>query len=120
MNKVSLAQKFAAFSEHWRPKIVGELNGQEVKLAKFKGEFVWHQHEQADEMFLVWRGRMRVEFRDRAVELLPGEFLIVPRGVEHRTAAEEETEVVLFEPAATRNTGDVVDAEFTAPTGVRV
>ena len=113
--KVSLAEKFAAFSEHWRPKIVGELNGQEVKLAKFKGDFVWHHHDNADELFLVWRGRMRVEFRERIVELNPGEFLIVTRGVEHRTAADEETEVVLFEPAATRNTGNVVDEQLTAP-----
>lgn len=120
MNKVSLAEKFASFSEHWRPKIVGELNGQEVKLAKFKGEFVWHQHENEDELFLVWRGRMRVEFRDRAVELSPGEFLVVPRRVEHRTLADEECEVVLFEPAATRNTGDVADAALTAPNGVHI
>ena len=120
MNKVNFAEKFASFSEHWRPKIVGELNGQEVKLAKFKGEFVWHQHERADEMFLVWRGRMRVEFRDRTVELAPGEFLIVPHGVEHRTVADEECEVVLFEPAATRNTGNVTDTALTAPAGVRI
>ena len=120
MDKVNLDEKFASFSDHWRPKIVGELNGQEVKLAKFKGEFVWHEHADADELFLVWRGRMRVEFRDRAVELNPGEFLIVPRGIEHRTAADEETEVVLFEPAATRNTGNVLDETFTAPAGVRV
>jgi len=120
MEKVTLAEKFASFTEHWRPKIVGELNGQEVKVVKFKGEFVWHQHEDADEMFLVWRGSMRVEFRDRAVELAPGEFLIVPRGLEHRTTAAEETEVVLFEPAATRNTGDVVDDRLTAPGGVRI
>ena len=120
MEKVNLAEKFGSFSEHWRPKIVGELNGQEVKLAKFKGEFVWHQHEREDEMFLVWRGRMRVEFRDRIVELAPGEFLIVPHGIEHRTAADDECEVVLFEPAATRNTGDVTDATLTAPGGVRI
>ena len=120
MDKVSLSEKFASFSEHWRPKIVGELNGQEVKLAKFKGEFVWHQHENEDEMFLVWRGRMRLEFRDRVVELGPGEFLVVPRRVEHRTVADEECEVVLFEPAATRNTGDVTDATLTAPGGVRI
>ena len=120
MMKVNLTEKFAVFSEHWRPKIVGELNGQEVKLAKFKGEFVWHRHEEADEMFLVWRGQMRVEFRDRAVELNAGEFLVVPRGVEHRTVAEEEAEVVLFEPAATRNTGNVEDDRLTAPAGVRV
>jgi mannose-6-phosphate isomerase-like protein (cupin superfamily) len=120
MEKVSLAEKFGAFTEHWRPKIVGELNGQEVKVVKFKGEFLWHHHEHEDEMFLVWRGRMRVEFRDRAVELAPGEFLIVPRGIEHRTAADEEAEVVLFEPAATRNTGNVADPKFTAPSGVRI
>jgi len=120
MMKVNLTEKFAVFSEHWRPKIVGELNGQEVKLAKFKGEFVWHRHEEADEMFLVWRGQMRVEFRDRAVELNAGEFLVVPRGVEHRTVTEEEAEVVLVEPAATRNTGNVEDDRLTAPAGVRV
>jgi mannose-6-phosphate isomerase-like protein (cupin superfamily) len=120
MRKVNLTEKFAAFTEHWRPKIVGELNGQEVKLVKFKGEFVWHHHEDADEMFLVWRGQMRVEFRDQAVELAPGEFLIVPRSIEHRTVAEEETEVVLFEPAATRNTGNVSDDRFTAPDGVKI
>ena len=120
MNKINLAEKFASFSEHWRPKIVGELNGQEVKLAKFKGEFVWHQHEHEDEMFLVWRGRMLVAFRDRTVELAPGEFLVVPHGIEHRTVADEECEVVLFEPAATRNTGNVTDEKFTAPGGARV
>jgi mannose-6-phosphate isomerase-like protein (cupin superfamily) len=120
MEKVTLADKFASFSEYWRPKIVGELNGQEVKVVKFKGEFLWHHHDHEDEMFLVWRGRMQVEFRDRTVELEPGEFLIVPRGIEHRTVAEEETEVVLFEPAATRNTGEVTDAKLTAPSGVRI
>ena len=120
MEKVNLEEKFAAFTEHWRPKIVAELNGQEVKVVKFKGEFLWHHHEEADEMFLVWRGRMRVEFRGHAVELGPGEFLIVPHGIEHRTVAEEETEVVLFEPAATRNTGNLSDDRFTAPTGVKI
>jgi mannose-6-phosphate isomerase-like protein (cupin superfamily) len=118
--KITLAEKFAAFAEHWRPKIVGELNGQEVKVVKFKGEFPWHHHEREDEMFFVWRGRMRVEFRDRTVELAPGELLIVPRGVEHRTAADEEAEVVLFEPAATRNTGNVSDDRFTAPGGAKI
>jgi mannose-6-phosphate isomerase-like protein (cupin superfamily) len=120
MEKVTLVEKFASFTEHWRPKIVGELNGQEVKVVKFKGEFLWHQHEHEDEMFLVWRGRMRVEFRDHAVGLEPGEFVIVPRGIEHRTLAEEETEVVLFEPAATRNTGNVSDDRLTAPSDVRL
>jgi mannose-6-phosphate isomerase-like protein (cupin superfamily) len=120
MEKVNLAEKFAAFSEHWRPKVVGELNGQEVKIVKFQGQFIWHKHAAEDELFLVWRGRFRVEFRDRVVELGPGEFSIVPRGVEHRTVAEEEAEVVIFEPAATRNTGDAVDSRFTAPNGVWV
>ncbi|HEY2801318.1 MAG TPA: cupin domain-containing protein [Chthoniobacterales bacterium] len=120
MDKVNLAEKFSAFSEHWRPKIVGELNGQEVKVVKFAGVFPWHQHEGEDELFLVWRGRMRIEFRDRAVELQAGEFLVVPHGVEHRTAAAEEAEVILFEPAATRNTGDAAESEFTAPNEVRI
>ena len=120
MEKVSLEQKFAAFAEHWRPKIVGELNGQEVKVVKFQGVFPWHQHEREDELFLVWRGRMRIEFRDRVVELNEGEFLVVPHGVEHRTAANEEAEVILFEPAATRNTGSAERSGFTAPEGVRI
>jgi mannose-6-phosphate isomerase-like protein (cupin superfamily) len=120
IEKVNLAEKFAAFSEHWRPKVVGELNGQEVKIVKFQGEFVWHKHDNEDELFLVWRGCFRVEFRDRTVELKAGEMLIVPRGVEHRTAADEEVEVMLFEPVATRNTGNVVDSAFTAPTCVRI
>ena len=120
IEKVALAEKFASFREHWRPKIVGELNGQEVKVVKFKGEFLWHHHEHEDEMFLVWRVRMRVEFRDHVIELEPGEFLVVPRGIEHRTVAENETEVVLFEPAATRNTGNISDERFTAPDGVKI
>ncbi|CAN5501724.1 cupin domain-containing protein [soil metagenome] len=120
MEKVNLQEKFALFREHWRPKIAAELNAQEVKLVKFQGAFVWHQHEEEDELFLVWRGRMRIEFRDRVVELKPGEFLVVPRGVEHRPVAEEETEVLLFEPAATRNTGDRTDPALTAPGGERI
>jgi len=120
MEKINVAAKFALFSEHWRPKIVAQLNGQEVKLVKLRGEFPWHRHDHADEMFLVWRGRFRVEFRDRVVELEPGEFVVVPRGVEHRTAADEEAEVLIFEPEATRNTGNVVSEGFTAPDGVRI
>jgi mannose-6-phosphate isomerase-like protein (cupin superfamily) len=120
MDKVNLAEKLALIHEHWRPKVVGELNGQEIKLVKFRGEFVWHHHEHEDELFLAVRGRFRVEFRDRVVALEPGELVIVPRGVEHRTVADEEAEVLLFEPAATRNTGNVVDKIFTAPTGDRV
>src|SRR4051812_31007617 len=104
-DKINLADKFAQFSEHWSPKIVAALNGQHVKLVKFQGEFVWHQHENEDELFLVVRGSFRMEFRDRRVELREGEMLVVPRGVEHRPVAEQEVSVLLFEPAATVNTG---------------
>lgn len=107
--KVQLTEAFARFRDHWSPKIVGELNGQQVKLAKFQGEFIWHMHEAEDEMFLVHRGRFRMEFRDRSIDLAAGDFLIVPRGVEHRPVAEEEVEVVLFEPATTLNTGNIRD-----------
>jgi mannose-6-phosphate isomerase-like protein (cupin superfamily) len=109
MEKVNLADKLGRFSAHWQPKIVGELNGQHVKLAKFKGPFMWHSHEHEDELFLVVRGRFRMELRDGDVELEAGEFLIVPRGVEHRPVAAEEVEVLLFEPAGTLNTGNVRD-----------
>jgi mannose-6-phosphate isomerase-like protein (cupin superfamily) len=119
-NKVNLAEKLARIHEYWRPHIVGELNGQEVKLVKFQGEFLWHTHASEDEMFLVIRGRMRVDFRERSVEIGAGEFLIVPRGVEHRTAADAEAEVMLFEPASVRNTGDKVDPVLTAPAGLRL
>jgi mannose-6-phosphate isomerase-like protein (cupin superfamily) len=107
MNKVNLAKTFARFTDQWSPKIVGELNGQQVKLVRFQGEFVWHHHEAEDELFLVVAGRFRMEFRDRQVWLEKGEFLIVPRGVEHRPVAEEEALVLLFEPATTLNTGNV-------------
>ncbi|HJU64124.1 MAG TPA: cupin domain-containing protein [Gemmatimonadaceae bacterium] len=110
MRKVNLEEKFAEFSDHWSPRIVGELNGQQVKLSKFQGAFVWHHHEHEDELFLVHRGTFRMEFRDRTVELSSGDFLIVPRGVEHRPVADEEVEVILFEPAGTLNTGNVVEA----------
>lgn len=111
MQTVSLSEKFAAFSERWSPKVVGELNGQQVKLVKLQGEFVWHHHADEDELFLVHRGRLRIEIRGRApLELGPGDFAIVPRGVEHRPVADEEAEVVLFEPASTLNTGNVRDA----------
>lgn len=105
MNKVNLAEKFALFADHWSPKVVGDLNGQQVKLVKFQGEFVWHQHDNEDELFLVIRGSFRMEFRENVVELRAGEFLIVPRGVDHRPVADSEVEVLLFEPAATVNTG---------------
>jgi mannose-6-phosphate isomerase-like protein (cupin superfamily) len=115
MDKVNLAERFAGITEHWRPRVAAELNGQEVKLAKIRGEFVWHHHEREDELFLVVKGRLRLEFRDRTVELSPGEFLVVPHGIEHRPVAEEEVELLLFEPAATRNTGNVVHPTLTAP-----
>ena len=120
ISKTSLEQKFSLIDEHWRPKVVAELNGQEVKLVKFAGVFPWHQHEKEDEMFLVWRGQMTIEFRDHTVRLNPGEFCVVPRGVEHRTLAEQEAEVLLFEPAQTRNTGNVLDAKYTAPNSVGI
>ena len=109
MDKVSLSDKLGLFDDHWNPRIVGELNGQHVKLVKFQGEFVWHHHAHEDELFLVVEGRFRMEFRDRAVWLDAGEFLIVPRGVEHRPVAEQEVSVLLFEPASTVNTGNAND-----------
>jgi mannose-6-phosphate isomerase-like protein (cupin superfamily) len=114
MDKVNLHGKLAQFSEQWKPKIVGELNGQQVKLAKFSGPFVWHHHETEDELFLVVKGRFRMEFRDRHLWLEEGEFLIVPRGVEHRPVADQEAHVLLFEPATTLNTGNVKN-EMTVP-----
>jgi len=117
MQKVNLAEKFALINEHWRPKVVGELNGQEVKLVKFQGEFPWHHHENEDEMFLAMKGSFRIEFRDKTIELTPGEFVIVPKGVEHRPVAETEVEVLLFEPKNVLNTGNIQDEMFTAPSG---
>src|SRR3954468_22706768 len=105
MNKISLAEKLSRFSERWQPKIVAELNGQHVKLWKLQGEFVWHQHEYEDELFLVVQGGFRMEFRDRAVDLQAGEMIVVPRGIEHRPVAANEVSVLLFEPASTVNTG---------------
>jgi mannose-6-phosphate isomerase-like protein (cupin superfamily) len=109
MDKVNLRDKLALFADHWSPKIVGELNGQMVKLVKFTGEFVWHHHDHEDEMFLVVAGRFRMDFRDRSVWIEEGEFIVVPRGVEHRPVAEQEAHVLLFEPATTLNTGNVQD-----------
>lgn len=106
MEKVNLAEKFSRFSDHWNPRIAGELNGQQVKLVKFQGEFVWHKHDHEDELFLVVKGGFVMELRDRNIELHEGEFLIIPRGMEHRPVAKEEVQVLLFEPASTLNTGD--------------
>lgn len=107
MDKVNIAEKFAQFSQHWSPKIVGEVNNFHVKLAKLKGEFMWHHHEEEDEMFLVIKGRLLMKFRDRDVIIDEGEFIIVPHGVEHLPVAEDEVELILFEPAGTLNTGNV-------------
>lgn len=107
MDKVNLAEKFSRFAEHWSPKVVGELNGQQVKLAKLLGEFDWHHHEREDELFLVVKGRLLLRLRDRDVTLEEGEFFIVPAGVEHQPVAEAEAHVLLFEPATTLNTGNL-------------
>ena len=109
MDKVNLAQKFSLFEEYWSPKIVGELNGQMVKIVKMKGEFLWHHHEVEDELFLVVRGRMIIQLRDRDITLEEGEFFIVPHGVEHKPVAEEEAHILMFEPKSTLNTGNVRD-----------
>lgn len=110
MEKVNLRQKLALFADHWNPRVIGELNGQHVKVAKFQGEFVWHSHAAEDELFLVLRGTFRMDFRDKSVTLGEGDFLIVPRGVEHRPVAEQEVEILLFEPAKIKHTGDVESA----------
>jgi mannose-6-phosphate isomerase-like protein (cupin superfamily) len=120
MIKINLDEKFALFDEHWRPKTIAALNGQEVKIVKVKGEFPWHHHADEDEFFMVWKGNFRVEFRDRVVTLGPGECVVVPRGTEHRTCADEEACILCFEPAETLNTGNVSDAVYTAPRGVAI
>lgn len=114
MTKINIEQKLSLFSEQWKPKIVGELNGQYVKLVKFQGPFVWHHHDDEDEMFLVVKGRFRMEYRDHSEWIEESEFVIVPRGVEHKPVAEEETHVLLFEPMSTLNTGNV-ENERTVP-----
>lgn len=108
MEVVNLEEKFGLFAEHWSPRVVGELNGQEVKIARIQGEFVWHRHDDADELFLVVRGRMTIRLRSGDVRLEEGELFIVPRGVEHRPVAEEEAWILMFEPKGTLNTGNVV------------
>ena len=109
MNKVNLTEKLKLIDEYWNPALVGELNDQVVKLAKLKGEFVWHKHDAEDEMFLVLQGRLVIQFRDQEIALQEGEFLIVPRGVEHRPVADQEVHIMLFEPATTINTGDILN-----------
>lgn len=106
MEKVNVAEKLSLFHDYWNPKIVGDLNGQQVKLVKFKGEFMWHKHDDEDELFYVVKGKFKMELRDKTVEINEYEFLIVPKGIEHRPVADEEVSVMLFEPASTLNTGD--------------
>ena len=120
MQRINLDEKFGLFTDHWRPKIIAAANGQEVKIVKVQGEFPWHHHDTQDEFFMVWKGRFRVEFSDHVVELGPGECLVVPRGIEHRTGADEEAEILLIEPTGVVNTSNVTDAAFTAPTGVSI
>lgn len=107
MEKINLNQKLSLFSDYWNPRIVGELNGQHVKLAKIKGEFIWHSHEHEDELFYVVKGILKIEFRDKSVELKQGDMIIVPKGVEHKPSADEEAHVMMFEPASTINTGNI-------------
>jgi mannose-6-phosphate isomerase-like protein (cupin superfamily) len=109
ISKVNLKEKFLLFSDYWNPRIAGSLNGQEVKLAKFQGPFIWHSHPDQDELFLVVKGSFSMELRDGSIQLDEGEFLIIPRGMEHRPVAENEVWVLLFEPAGTINTGDVIN-----------
>ena len=116
IEKVNLSEKLSQFSDHFNPRIAGELNGQQpwlVKLVKFKGEFVWHHHEQEDELFYVVKGRFDMHMRDKIVTVNEGEFLIMPRGVEHKPVANEEVEIMLFEPATTLNTGNIADSDLT-------
>jgi mannose-6-phosphate isomerase-like protein (cupin superfamily) len=107
MDKIDVRAKLDAFDDYWNPRIIAELNGQQVKLAKIKGEFIWHHHETEDELFLVLHGHLKLEFRDRAVELAEGECCVVPHGIEHKPSADEETHLLVFEPASTLNTGNV-------------
>jgi mannose-6-phosphate isomerase-like protein (cupin superfamily) len=116
--KITLAEAFRKVTEPWQPRVVAELNGQVVKVVRLRGEFIWHQHDQADELFFVMSGRLRLELRSGPVTLSAGELFVVPAGVEHRPVAEPECEVLLFEPRGVRNTGDVVHADLTAATDI--
>lgn len=108
MDKINIEQKLKLFNDHWSPKIICDLNGQQIKLVKFQGEFIWHKHDNEDEMFYVLKGKFKMEFRNKIVELCENEFIIVPKGIEHRPVAGEEVSVMLFEPAETLNTSDIV------------
>src|SRR5215813_13104250 len=114
MDTVNLKQKFSLFSDHWKPRVIGELNDSHVKIAKIKGEFVWHHHDNEDELFLVMHGTLRMKFRDREERIGPGEFIIVPRGVEHCPVADEEVHIVLIEPKSTLNTGNITNERTVA------
>lgn len=109
MNKINIEEKLLSFSDHWNPRIIGELNGQYIKLAKFKGEFIWHKHENEDELFYVLEGSFNMEFREKTLKINKDELIIVPKGVEHKPAAENEVSVMLFEPKSTINTGDIIN-----------
>jgi mannose-6-phosphate isomerase-like protein (cupin superfamily) len=109
IEKINIAEKLERFSDHWNPRILAELNGQHVKAVKLLGEFVWHHHEREDELFLVVKGLLRMEFRDKTIEVSEGEFIIVPKNVEHRPVAVNEVEILLFEPVSTLNTGNIID-----------
>ncbi|MEY2925499.1 MAG: hypothetical protein RLZZ337_2049 [Bacteroidota bacterium] len=109
IEKVNVVQKLSLFNEHWSPKIIGELNGQQVKVAKLLGDFVWHKHDYEDELFYVMKGELKIALRDKTIVLNPGEFVIIPKGVVHKPIADNEVEIMLFEPATTLNTGDAID-----------
>ncbi len=113
MEKINVAEKLSTFSDYFNPRIAGELNGQQVKLVKFKGEFVWHHHDNEDELFYVVKGSFNMHLRDKIITVNAGEFLIMPRGVEHKPVAAEEVEIMLFEPATTLNTGNITDSNLT-------
>jgi mannose-6-phosphate isomerase-like protein (cupin superfamily) len=119
INKINIDEKFSLFTQHWRPKIVAELNGQEFKLVKIQGEYPWHSHADADEMFFIWKGNITLEFRTHSVELGEGETLVIPKGVEHRPVAKQEAHIFLIEPMATKNNGTAhVDKQYDAPNDV--
>ncbi len=113
IEKINIAEKLELITDYWNPKIAGKLNGQLVKLVKFKGEFVWHQHENEDEMFMVIKGSFKMELRDKTLDIDEGEFIIIPKGTEHRPVAEAEVHLMLFEPASTLNTGNSIESDLT-------
>ncbi len=112
-NKINISEKFERFNDLWNPRIISELNGQYVKIAKINGEFIWHNHEKEDELFMVIKGKLFLDFRDKTIELVPGELCVVPKGVDHRPRADEETQILMFEPASTINTGGMKDDNLT-------